>query len=62
MFTKETASVHGSKGIKNKTLSATTRKRYERAAAEEEEKAVAAEAEEKRAKEGALGADAIEAI
>ena len=46
--------------FKTKTLSAATRKVYERAAAAAERKAVAAEAEEKRAKEGALGADAIE--
>jgi hypothetical protein len=50
-FTKESASEHGSKGIKNKTLSAATRKRYERAAAAAEKEAVAAEAEEERAKE-----------
>jgi hypothetical protein len=50
-FTKESASEHGSKGIKNKTLGAATRKRYERAAAAAEKKAVAAEAEEERAKE-----------
>ena len=47
--------------FKTKTLSAATRKVYERAAAAAEKKAVAAEAEEKRAKEGALGAVAIEA-
>ena len=60
-FTKESASEHGSKGIKNKTLSAATRKRYERAAAAAEKKAVAAEAAAAEAKEGALGANAIEA-
>ena len=46
---------------KQKTPSAKTRKGYERAAAAAEKKAVAAEAEEERAKEGALGADAIAA-
>jgi hypothetical protein len=63
MFTKESAVKLGSKGGKggNKTLSAKSRKVYERAAAAAEKKAVAAEAEEKRAKEGALGTDAIEA-
>jgi hypothetical protein len=42
---------------KTKKLSAETLKKYERAAAAAEKKAVAAEAEEKRAKEGALGAE-----
>ena len=63
-FTKESAAKlgrKGGKGVKNKTLSAKSRKVYERAAAAAEKKAVAAEAEEKRAKEGALGADAIAA-
>ena len=61
MFTKESASEHGSKGVKNKTLSAASRKVYERAAAAAERKAVAAEAVAAEAKEGALGADAVEA-
>ena len=38
-FTKESASEHGRKGIKNKKLSAATRKAYEYAAAAAEKKA-----------------------
>ena len=46
---------------KPKKLSAETRKRYERAALVAERKVVAAEVVAAEAKEGALGADAIEA-
>ena len=59
-FTKESAAKLGSKGgkgVKNKTMSAASRKRYERAAAAAEKEAVAAEAEEERAKECGLGVD-----
>ena len=59
MFTKKSASEHGSKGLKNKKPSAKTLKVYEFAAAAAEKKAVAAEAVSAEAKEGALGADAI---
>ena len=52
----EAASFSSSSLCRTRTLKA-----YEYAAAAAEKKAVAAEAEEKQAKEGALGADAIEA-
>ena len=57
MFTKESASEHGRKGVKNKKPSAKTLKAYEYAAAAAEKKAVAAEAAAAEAKEGALGGD-----
>ena len=62
MFTKKSASKHGRKGLKNnKKPSAKTLKVYEFAAAAAERKAVAAEVVAAEAKEGALGADAIDA-